>query len=721
MTLLNLTAETTMTGCRKNIFAFVSLFFLILIPYSNSFDASWHFDDTSNIIENKPLHLTNLSLENVKKTLFANYNSEGKLYRPTACLSFAVNYYFGGVEVAGYHVVNLTIHFLAACFLFLFIYHTLNLPILESRYQSNAYFIAFLSTVLWTINPIQIQAVTYVVQRMTSMAGLFCIMSMFFFLKGKISTLKPIKIIHYISCCFCGILALGSKENAIMLPIVLLVYDLFLIQGITKKNFKRYSFFLLMVLVSCVAAALLLAGPSIINLEALVSSYQNRGFTLYERLLTEPRVIFFYISLLLYPMPDRLCLEHDITLSTGFLTPVSTFVSILVIALILCLTLVYAKKRPLISFCILFFFMNHLVESSVFPLELIFEHRNYFPSMLFFVPIVIVLTMGISYFFGKRYLQMLIAAFIILVLIGWGHSTYVRNMVWKDDESLIFDCVGKYPSLARPHHNLGVYYGKKEMLQNAIGEYRIALSRENRNNLVACNWTYYNLGAIYQKLRKDDEALFYYNQAQKYQPHFAPTHIGKGILFMRKGRYEEAASEFEKAINSDPDNVSAYGNLGFLFLLTGEIDKAITNLNLASLRDPENAKVMRHLGVAYELDGNTGEAFLQFRKALSHDKTDPFTLLNLAALYSEKGMNKQKNEVMAQFFMLFEGSSIRLEKFIVGLTTKPGTEDAMVPHRTKLLAVLADACMNRSRRYGRLADDCWHKKRRAGQTAHLFD
>ena len=265
MTFLNMTEEMSLTGCRRNIFVFVSLFCLILIIYSNTFDASWHFDDTNNIVENKPLHLTELSSENIKKTFFASWNGKGKLYRPIACLSFALNYYFGGTEVSGYHMVNLTIHFLAACFLFLFIYQTLNLPVLGSRYQSNAYFIAFLSTVLWAVNPIHTQAVTYVVQRMASMAGLFCIMSMFFFLKGKISTQKPIKTIHYISCCICGILALGSKENAIMLPMVLLVYDLFLIQGITKKNLKRYSFFLLMVLVSCVATAFLLVGPSIIQ------------------------------------------------------------------------------------------------------------------------------------------------------------------------------------------------------------------------------------------------------------------------------------------------------------------------------------------------------------------------------------------------------------------------------------------------------------------------
>lgn len=722
MALLNMTAETTITGCRRNVFAFVSLFLLILIPYSNTFDASWHFDDTTNIIKNKPLHLTDLSLENIKRTFFASYKGEGNLYRPTACLSFALNYYLGGTEVAGYHIVNLSIHFLAACFLFLFIHHTLNLPILKSRYQSTAYFFALLSTALWAINPMQTQAVTYIVQRMASMAGLFCIMAMYFYVKGKISTFKSIKTVHYISCCICGILALGSKENAIMLPMTLLAYDLFLIEGITKNNLKRYSFFLAMVLVVCIVIALVLAGPSILNPKSLVDGYQNKGFTLSERLLTEPRIILFYISLLLYPMPDRLCLEHGITLSTGLITPVSTLVSILTIAFVLCLAVVTAKKRPFISFCIIFFFMNHLIEASVFPLELIFEHRNYFPSMLFFVPLALLLSMGFSYFSSKPFFQLILATFIIFTLVAWGHGTFVRNAVWRTHKTLLLDCVEKYPDLSRPHHNLGAYYGRMDMPEKAVPEYLMALSKENINNLVARNWTCYNLGAIYQKLGRDEEAFFYYDHAQKYQPNFAPTHVGKGLLFMRKGRYAEAISAFQKAIEADPENVSAYGNLGFLFLLTGKNEKAIANLKQASSIEPDNAKIMRHLGIAYKLQGNSKKAFIQFKNAHSRDSTDPLTLLNLAAFYAEKGMNKQKNQFLSQFFMVFGGNEFRLKKFIDSLATKPETEDVLVSHRKHLLTVLADACLNRSRRYGNLVVDCLRKKSEQTKTAaHLFE
>jgi hypothetical protein len=500
--------ETSLTGCRKNLFAFAALLLMVLITYSNTFHASWHFDDENNILKNKPLHLTELNIQNIKKTFFADWNGSGKLYRPVACLSFALNYYFGKTNVFGYHLVNLLIHLLTSFFLYLFIQNTLNLPSIKAKYGPNSYFIALLATLLFAINPIQTQAVTYIVQRMTSMAGMFYIMAIYLYLKGRTSARYSIRAACYILCFASGVLAVGSKENAAMLPITILLFDLFLIQGVSKKNVKRCFFLFLFTMLICLCLALLLKGPSIFNVQDLPSRYLNRGFSLGERLLTEPRVILFYISLLLYPMPNRLCLEHDITISTGLITPVSTIISIMAIVLMFCLACAWARKRPLISFCVLFFLMNHLIEASVFPLELIFEHRNYLPSMLFFVPIAILLSKGIDFFSNRRCFQALLISFVVLVLIGWGHSTYVRNMIWENDGTLFFDCVQKYPDLARPHHNLGVYYGKLNMYQNAIDEYLISLTKENRNNLMARNWTFYNLGSIYQKMGKDKKALF---------------------------------------------------------------------------------------------------------------------------------------------------------------------------------------------------------------------
>ena len=706
MALLKMTSETTITGCRRNIFAFVSLLLLILITYSNTFDASWHFDDENNILNNEPLHLTELNLQNIKKTFFADWNGSGKLYRPVACLTFALNYYFGGTGVYGYHLVNLIIHLLSSIFLFLFVYHTLNLPILKARYGPCSYFIALISAVLWAINPVQTQAVTYVVQRMTSMAGLFCIMAMYFYLKGRTSTPKLLRSTHYLLSMGCGILALGSKENAVMLPVVILIYDLFLLQGVTKKNLKRYSFFLLIAVLACLALALFIAGPSIFNPKSLISGYQNRGFTLPERLLTEPRVILFYVSLLLYPMPDRLCLEHGITLSTSLTTPISTVMSIAAILLILCMAAAGARKWPFISFCIIFFFLNHLIEASAFPLELIFEHRNYLPSMLFFVPLSILLSNGIRFFSKKRVLRGFLIMFAILVLIGWGHSTYARNGIWKNDGLLSFDCIEKYPDLARPHHNLARFYAQNKQYQDAINEYLISLSKQNINNLVGKNWTYYNLGSIFQQLGKDEKAMHYYEQAQKYQPSFAPTHIRKGQLFVKKGLYDKAEAEFEKALQAQKQSPAVLTNLGHLYLRTNQNEKAMAYLQQALGSSPQDPDIMGRLGLAYRLMNRSGKASFLFKASLEINPNNPFILLEMAQLYGEKGMEAQKEETLDQFFTIFDGNTVRLKKFIDGMGDIPESESAFTSHQRELLSILAVACQNRSREYEDLAREC---------------
>jgi protein O-mannosyl-transferase len=537
------------------------------------------------------------------------------------------------------------------------------------------------------------------------MAGLFCIMAMYFYLKGRTSTPKLLGCTHYLLCIGCGILALGSKENAVMLPVVILIYDLFLLQGVTKKNLKRYSFFLLIAVLVCLALALFIAGPSIFNPKSLISGYQNRGFTLPERLLTEPRVILFYASLLLYPMPDRLCLEHGITLSTSLITPISTVMSIAAILLILCMAAAGARKWPFISFCIIFFFLNHLIEASVFPLELIFEHRNYLPSMLFFVPVSILLSNGIRFFSKKRVLRGFLIMFAILVLIGWGHSTYARNGIWKNDGLLSFDCIEKYPDLARPHHNLARFYAQKKWYQDAINEYLISLSKQNINNLVGKNWTYYNLGSIYQKLGKDKQAMVYYEQAQKYQPSFAPTHMRKGRLFVKKGFYDKAETEFQKALQAQKQFPTALTSLGSLYLRTGQTEKAIPYFKQALEISQQDPHIMRRLGHAYRLKDQPGKAFMLFKTSMQINPNDPFTLLEIAQLYGEKRMEKKKEETMAQFFAVFDGNIAHLERFINGMDAGSESESAFGSHQRELLRFLRVACQERSREYGVLAEE----------------
>jgi hypothetical protein len=155
---------------KKHVFAFISLFVLILIIYGNSLNGAWQFDDFENIVSNPNIHMKSLSWSEIKNVFFAK--PQLILGRSVAKFSFALNYYVGGLNVFGYHLVNILIHLIASIFLYLLVYHTLNLPLLREKYQKSSYAIALLVVFLWASSPVHVNAVTYIVQRMASMAGM---------------------------------------------------------------------------------------------------------------------------------------------------------------------------------------------------------------------------------------------------------------------------------------------------------------------------------------------------------------------------------------------------------------------------------------------------------------------------------------------------------------------------------------------------------------------
>ena len=168
MQLLDLEAEGALSTCRKHGFAILALSILIIITYSNTFHASWHLDDSPNILENPKLHLTTPSWVDIKEALFSSpsaLKTGAKFPRPVSRFSLALNYYLGGKNVFGYHVTNLAIHVIATIFLYLFTFHSLRLPSLRAKYGPNAYSLALLAVVFWSIHPIQTQAVTYIADR----------------------------------------------------------------------------------------------------------------------------------------------------------------------------------------------------------------------------------------------------------------------------------------------------------------------------------------------------------------------------------------------------------------------------------------------------------------------------------------------------------------------------------------------------------------------------
>jgi hypothetical protein len=286
----------------------------------------------------------------------------------------------------------------------------------------------------------QTQAVTYIVQRMTSLAGMFYIMSLTFYLKARTSGDTRWKAVFFLVSLIAFLLGMVSKENVILLLPTIGLVELLLFHKTRTDSPRRTGLILTGIAgAACVIGFLwaLLANGDVFS--TIFSGYDHRPFTLWQRLLTESRVIIIYLSLLLYPMPDRLSIAHGLGISTSMVNPVSTLASLLLIAGIVGSLIVVAKKYPLISFSFLFFLVNHLLESTVLPLELVYEHRNYIPSMLFFVPFAMGFTHLLERFRPKRGMRLALCLFGSFTLMGFAHATYERNLVWKSPETLWVD------------------------------------------------------------------------------------------------------------------------------------------------------------------------------------------------------------------------------------------------------------------------------------------
>ncbi len=714
MNIFNLQPNQSLSACRKNTFAFITISILVFIIYSNNYSASWHFDDEPNILNRDELHLKNLNWKNIYKTFFWGK----KIFRPVSCFSLALNYYFDKEKVFGYHLVNNFIHILSSIFLFLFIHQALKLPGLRGDFEKDAYDMALLATIFWASNPIHTQSVTYIVQRMTSMAGMFYIMSIYFYTKARLNSKKSYRTFLFILSTVTAFLAFGSKENTIILPVTVLLLEIILIQQLSFKVWLKENKTLSILLLSGFLVMALIYFQFVRGggFTSFLDHYESRPYGLKERLLTEPRVIIYYITQLLYPMPSRLCVNHDFSLSYSLFHPITTLFAIMLIAFLIVGAFILSKRIPLISFSIIFFLLNHSIESTVLPLELVFEHRNYIPSMLIFIPISFIIIKILKIFHHRKIMAYLILSCITLVLIAYGHSTFIRNHIWKTEESLWLDCIEKYPDLWRPHNNLARYYSNNNRIEEAISEYRIALTKKSRNYRDEEVLSAYNLGLLYQIRKNEEKALQYYQMVEKVHPFFALTYVGKGILFMEKGLMDEARFEFNKAIRIDKSLASSYANLGLLQLITGETDHAITNLELAVRKGFIDAKTYRHLGRAYRLKGQNGMALLMFKKSMELDSHDPITLLDLIELYSISHMTSMSEEMANRFFSLFQGNGLKLKNFIEELFKKGQITTATLPDMRYPLAILGEKSRDKSQIYGSLSDYCFQKKSELAET-----
>lgn len=612
--------------------AFIVIMLVGSIAYFNAFDVPFYFDDLDNI-KHPDLQMEVLTGEAVSKALTGGLLKT----RPVTNFSFALNYYIGGYRVQGYHLVNLMIHITAGFLLFLLVKLTLALAG-EGDDRRNIYLISLLAALLWLVHPLCTQSVTYIVQRMNSLVSMLYLLSLVIYIYARIEQqdsspgLRPKVIVLFFLSALAGVVALGSKENAAMLPVTILVYEWFFFRQLSRSWLKRALPVVGVIVLFIFTLAWLYTDGHVF--ERIVGGYGNRDFTLTQRLLTQPRVILHYLSLIVYPDPNRLVLDYNFPLSTSFFSPHITIYAILCIVGFIGIAMFIAQKERIISFCLIWFFLNLLIESTIIPLEMVYEHRTYLPSM----GLITIFVMLIFRFARNAVISTACVVGVCILFTVW---TIQRNSVWRDPVALWESNLSKYPNDSRVHANLGSAYYEFGDIDKAEASYELAVKLQPTNKGVLKN-----LGVIALRQGDIELAKSYFNASLKQDKRFSPTLLELGWVYMREEQFAEAEKIFKKLLQNvlGPDvreKVNMY--LAQINLRMGRYDEAEAAMsNITSVGTGETEKYLLSAELSLKTGKNT-EAIRYYERAILSDQHLWEAHYNIARLYSQQG-DEQKAE-----------------------------------------------------------------------------
>jgi Tfp pilus assembly protein PilF len=596
----------------------ISIAFLGVLLYSHILHAPFVFDDYSSIIENESIR----SIPELLKNIYHN--------RYLPLLSFALNYAFGGLDPFGYHVINNLIHVINALLVYYLVFLTFETPFFRSRGDTTVasrFFVAFSSASVFIAHPIQTQAVTYVAQRSTLMATMFYLLSLIMYIKWRLiksqgSEVRNQKsekrqkifnfksVIWYLISVICAVLAMKSKEIAFTLPLLVILYEFCFFSETFKWKRFFYLFPILLTILIIPLNMLKGHGGGIIQ-DVDITSRETGNISRADYLLTQFRVSMTYLKLLVFPVNQKF--DYDYPVFHSFLD-LQVFLSFLCLLTIFCLGgyLFYRSRftvhsSRLIAFGIFWFFVTLSVESSIIPIrDVINEHRLYLPSIGFFVACIAAFDQAIS----AKKIKIGIVAGLILIL---SLSTYSRNSIWKDSQTLWQDVIKKAPNNARAYNNLGVVFKNQGEFDKAIEQFKKSLSA-NRNYTAV----YFNLGDVQYRLRNYDNAVAYLKQALtgKFDQQLHLDILNKlGRTYSAMGQTEKAIETFEEAARLFPTSVIVLNNLGVQYIKNGQNDSAIEIFEKA-IKIREEPYLFNNLALAYTKKRDKEKGRLMYERAL---------------------------------------------------------------------------------------------------------
>jgi protein O-mannosyl-transferase len=613
--------------------AFAIIVLTAFVLYGSALSHPFFFDDLRSIVENPYIrNLGNISL------LLQGIQSYTGSYRALPTITFAVNYHLHQLNVFGYHLVNLILHILSGILIYLISRHLFRLASkTEESFPEGKQEVRncmdnvfpLLTALIFIIHPIQVNTVTYIVQRNEGMAGFFFLLAFFLFIKGSFQQGRK-KMIYW---CGVGLSFLGSalsKEIGFMLPVVLILFDFIFVCQTREETMKRWKTYLLVVLFFTLYGLFFLNG-GIWGL--LIKGSPGRQWSLvWEHLLTEANVIIQYFKLIFLPLPGWLNIDHDMKISKS-LMEYPTWISGSVHLALLALAAIFFRKRKLISFSIGWFYLILAPTSSIIPIwDVMVEYRLYLPLFAYGLLLSLSiksLSQFLSHKGSRKFGRNLLWGLVILMLCFYSWVTLERNKILKDDLSLWMDATKKSPDKYRPQISLINAYIQQGLYDRAI-EVSLALLKKYPDNYEVYN----ALGVSHRRQREYDQAIEYFRKSIRINGENVLAYYNLGVLLLEQKKYDQAIETFDTALRVLPSYAKAYNNLANALAMKGLLDEAIEKEKEAIRIDPVVAEFRYNLARFYEDKNMVAEAIQAYKEALRLDSGLFPALLSLGMLYS---------------------------------------------------------------------------------------
>jgi tetratricopeptide (TPR) repeat protein len=627
----------------------ILLAFGVALVYGHTLDVPFYLDDFSSIQENPIIY-------NWQGTLAELWQFAA--LRIVGYLSFALNYQIHQFQVAGYHLVNILIHLLAGLTVFALLRGLVRTPTLNKTLSDDAKcWLPFIAALIFVLHPLQIQSVTYIVQRLASLAGFWYIGAMACFVQARLATKWSVQILWTFLCIILIFLAFFTKQHTVTLPIALLFLELIFFRSYPVR---------LKALVALLSFGIGLIGlvlffeqnPSWLNLfgqNSLIHkldmlSRETAEISRTSYLATQMGVLWHYISLFVSTASSHIDYDNSRFLSEGFLSTNAhySFIARLLDSspiwlmlghlLLICLAVLSLRRLPLVAFSILFYYLAHLIESSVIPIrDIIFEHRTYLPNLGLAILSAWLLVVQLPKWLSKAVVNKLIFQVVVLLpvlllLLTLGSATWLRNQTWRDPVALWQHNVEQSPQKQRGWIILGkhlVQRGQMEKeqghtkqsqttLNHAINVLKKAVIEKKHPDgslsISVTPETALNLIVAYKALQQYEQALQWIKRALSMKHLLRPFDqakflVNQGNIFFEVGRayqhredyakakmfYQKSERSYQQAIQIYPQNLKAQINLASILGMTGRLNEAISLYQKILAINPSNTYVKENL------------------------------------------------------------------------------------------------------------------------------